>query len=202
MIKWRFNMIRHHFCPPCAIGGGGGCNKDFKTQLKFPKLVAVRHETWHPAHNHWITVFHLNLRPICVKINASFISRHSFHYSGESVAKIFGAWNTADKGSPHFCGLQISLTTFLMQHLTRALFYFPAMGSRCETKAKRTSSPAFPSQLLLLLSSFDPIWRWTILTRYFQTFLNHDHDKPGVAPIIEIPIRKAKDIKRANLICF
>ena len=30
MIKWRFNMIRHYFCPPCAIGGGGGCNKDFK----------------------------------------------------------------------------------------------------------------------------------------------------------------------------
>ena len=41
------------FLPPCAIGGGLGCNKDFKTQLKFPKLVAVvRHETR-------ITVFHL-----------------------------------------------------------------------------------------------------------------------------------------------
>ena len=34
-------MIRHYFCPPCAIGGGG-CNKDFKTQLKFPKLAATR----------------------------------------------------------------------------------------------------------------------------------------------------------------
>ena len=59
MIKWRFNMIRHYFCPPCAIGGGG-CNKDFKTQLKFPKLVVGGgHGTWHTRHNHWITVFHL-----------------------------------------------------------------------------------------------------------------------------------------------
>ena len=37
MIKWRFNTLSHYFCPACAIAGCG-CNKDFKTQLKFPKV--------------------------------------------------------------------------------------------------------------------------------------------------------------------
>ena len=60
-----------------------------------------------------------------------------------------------------------------MKHLTRALFYFPAMGSRCETKAKRTSSStAFPSQLLLLLlSSFYPIY--SFLFPQYSTRLTH-----------------------------
>ena len=72
-----------------------------------------------------------------------------------------------------------------MKHLTRALFYFPAMGSRCETKAKRTSSSsstAFPSQLLLLLllSSFYAIAHiffhsLTSLTQFFLSPLSHIH---------------------------
>ena len=37
MIKWRFNTLSHYFCLACAIAGCG-CNKDFKTQLKFPKV--------------------------------------------------------------------------------------------------------------------------------------------------------------------